>query len=317
MKTNSNAGESPDLSLHAVSAPAPVVPDGEGGATVRAVVIPAPGPDGVVPTRGGAVHRMADPAELAVRLNGQEVAVRLDFDHESEPSSKTFAGSTAARGWLDDFRAEPSGAISAALKLSAEAAQKLRAGLFRYLSPGVFLARGGAIVGMSSLALVNNPNMRLAAPSMHSAGDSDAEREAALREREAAIEKREAAAEQRALNAATAAVDTAVEQGRLMPAQRDFMLGAIRTHAGGIEGGIAAFESAHSQSAMGDLGKRTGPRGAPPSAGGARGAQFEAPAGFDVAADDVKLHARVAAHAQKRGISYRDAVVELGAMMGA
>lgn len=44
-----NAGESPDLSLHAVSAPAPVVPDGEGGVTVRAVVIPAPGADGVVP----------------------------------------------------------------------------------------------------------------------------------------------------------------------------------------------------------------------------------------------------------------------------
>ena len=311
-----NAGESPDLSLHAVCAEAPVVPDGEGGATVRAVVIPAPGAGGVVPTRGGAVHRLPRPAQLAAALNAQEVDARIDFDHESEPASKTFSGSTAARGgWLSDFRAEADGAISAALALSAEAAEKLRRKLYRYLSPGLYLKRGGEIVAISSLALVNNPNMRLDAPTLSADGEGDADaRDAALREREAAIEQREAAAEQRALNAATAAVDTAVEQGRLAPAQKGFALGAIKTHADGIEGGIAAFEAAYAAPAMGGLDKRTGPRGAPPSDGAGRGARFEAPPGFDVAEEDVKLHAQVSAHARKRGISYRDAVVELGAL---
>lgn len=307
---NAAAADPRELILHAVCAEAPVVPDGEGGVKVRAVVIPAP-VDGVVPTRGGTAHRLSNPAQLAAALDAQEVDVRIDFDHASEPSAKTFAGSTAAVGWVSEFRAEANGAISALLALSAEAAEKLRRRAYRYLSPGLYLAkRGSEIVAMSSIALVNNPNMQLTAPEMHAADDGDDDRDAALQAREAAVEKREKEAEERALHAATAAVDRAIDGGRLLPAQKTFVLNAIQAHADGIEAGAAAFEAAHAAPVPGldALGKRTAPRGAPP--GGAEvKANWKPPAGYDVRDEDLALHAEVADLALKRNISYRDAVV--------
>ena len=309
-KKTLNAADPRELILHAVCAEAPVVPDSEGGAKVRAVVIPAP-VDGVVPTRGGSAHRLSNPAQLAAALNAQEIDVRIDFDHASEPSAKTFTGSTAAAGWVSEFRAEANGAISALLALSAEAAEKLRRRAYRYLSPGLYLAkRGSEIVAMSSLALVNNPNMPLDAPAMHAA-DGDDDRDAALQAREAAVEKREKEAEERALHAATAAVDRAVEEGRLLPAQKTFVLNAIQAHADGIEAGAAAFEAAHAAPVPGlaALGKRTAPRGAPPGGGAKAKANWEPPAGFTVRDEDLQLHAEIADLARKRGIDFRAAVV--------
>ena len=311
------------VSLHAVCAEAPAVPDGDGGAKVRSVVVPAAGADGVVPTRGGRTHRMSDPRRLAQQLNGQEVAARIDFDHQTEEVSKTFNGSTASAGWLSDFRAEASGAISAVLDLSSDAAGKLRRKAYRYLSPALLLApRTGEIVAMSSLALVNNPNMPLDAPAVNS-GDSSMDPEntdETLQQRADALKKREDALEARALNAATTAVDRAVEEDRLLPAQKEFALNAIKLHAAGVEAGIEAFEKAYpAETAEVDLStmqRRTAPAGAPK--GAAKPAAFTMPAdsggGYQVADESVQLHARVAEHAQKRGISYRDAVLELGAL---
>ena len=312
------------VSLHAVCAEAPAVPDGDGGAKVRSVVVPAAGADDVVPTRGGRTHRMSDPRRLAQQLNAQEVAARIDFDHQTEEVSKTFNGSTeASAGWLSDFRAEASGAISAVLDLSSDAAGKLRRKAYRYLSPALLLApRTGEIVAMSSLALVNNPNMPLDAPAVNS-GDSSMDPEntdETLQQRADALKKREDALEARALNAATTAVDRAVEEDRLLPAQKEFALNAIQTHAAGVEAGVEAFEKAYpAETAEVDLSamqRRTAPAGAPKK--GAAKPAFTMPAdsggGYQVADESVQLHARVAEHAQKRGISYRDAVLELGAL---
>ena len=313
-----NAGDSQSLSLHAVC-PAPAVPDGDGVATVRAVIIPAPGADGVVPTRGGRTHRMSSPARLAAALNAQEVDVRIDFDHGTEDVAKTFAGTTEAKGgWLSDFRAEVNGAISAALALSADGADKLRRKLYKYMSPGLYLGRRGEIVAMSSLALLNNPNMDLPAPALNADGDADDE-EAALKKREDALKKREEAANERDLNAATAAVDRAVEDERLLPAQREFMLNAIQAHADGIVAGIAAFEAAHpAETAEVDtnaLQQRIAPAGAPKKKAGAAPA-FRMPAGSQAQQptdESLQLHARVLEHAQAGGKAYRDSVVELAA----
>jgi len=72
------------VSFNAVATEAPAVP---GGARVRAIVIPAPGPNGALPSRDGRTHRVPDPARLAGMLNAQEIDVRIDYDHRSEPES--------------------------------------------------------------------------------------------------------------------------------------------------------------------------------------------------------------------------------------
>ena len=175
---------------------------------------------------------------------------------------------------------------------------------------------------MSSLALVNNPNMPLDAPAVNSNGDGmDPEKDTdeTLEQRAAALKKREDALETRALNAATTAVDRAVEEDRLLPAQKEFALNAIKTHADGVEAGIEAFEKAYPAEAaevdLSALQRRTAPAGVPKKAPAKP--TFAMPAdsgGYEVADESVQLHAHVAEHAQKRGISYRDAVLELGAL---
>ena len=312
------AADSGTLSLHAVC-PAPSVPDGEGSATVRAAIIPAPGPDGVVPTRGGRTHRVSDPHRLASALNAQDVDVRIDFDHETEEIAKTFSGSTEAKGgWLSDFRAEANGAISAALTLSAEAADKLRRRAYKYLSPALYLGRRGEILAMSSLALLNNPNMALSAPALNSGG-GDGDKEADLKAREDKVKAREDAAEERALNAATAAVDRAVEEERILPAQKEWVLNSIQAHADGIEAGVAAFEAAYPKETAGvdlnGLGKRTAPTGAPKKESDEKPA-FRMPAesqGFELPDESLELHGRVLEHAQNGGHDYRKSVLILGA----
>ena len=132
----------------------------DGAADIVRVVIPAPGMGGELPTADGRVQRVPDPAVLAASINAQRTGVRVDFDHQSEPLSKTFRGSTAAEGWARDFRATATGAIEAVLDLSRSAREALRAGRYRYLSPAV-LQVDGEVTRMSSLALVNNPNMDL------------------------------------------------------------------------------------------------------------------------------------------------------------
>ena len=314
----------PDLSLHAVHAELPGIPDGD-DARIRVVVIPAPDEDGIVPTRDGRVHRVTDPRLLAASLNAQEVDARIDFDHQSEPTSPTFNGSTAAEGgWVRDYKATAAGAIEAELALSAEAATKLRARKYRYLSPGLRLEPGtGEVLAVSSVALVNNPNMPLEAPAVNSnagtmktttTGTQTAED---LQAREDAVKAREEAVRKQELSAAEAAVDRAVEDKRLLPAQKDFALAAIKSHADGITAGVEAFEKAYSAEAadvdLDALERRTAPRGAPRK-GAAAATAFEAPKGYAVTDDSVQLHGQVAEHARKRGISYRDAVLELGAL---
>ena len=119
-------------------------------------------------TFDGRKHRVADAAALAAAIGAQPVQVRVDTDHQSEPVSPTWRGSTHACGWLRDFRAEPNGAITAAFDLDFVGQSLLRSGTYRYLSPALTVRKSDeTVVGMSSLALLNNPNMQLEAPEVH------------------------------------------------------------------------------------------------------------------------------------------------------
>lgn len=294
----------PALSLQALS-------EAEVGGTAEIVrtVIPAPGQGGRLKAGGGLVQRMSNPRAVAAALNAQETGVRIDFDHQSEPSSKTFRGSTAAEGWVKDFRATAEGAVEAVLELSSRAREAVQQGRYKYLSPALwFNKRTREVVGMNSLALVNNPNM--ASLTLNNADDD-------LAERERRVADQEKAAERLMMNAAERSVDAAIEGKRLAPAQKDFLLNSIRSHPDGIEKGIEAFEKAFpagaAAPALNNLDRRVGPTGQP-TAGATPAAKFRGPLGVDVSEEGLTLHSQVAAHARERGISYRQSVLELGAL---
>ena len=301
---------------------------GETNEPLSAEVIPPPGPHGLLPARNGRRQYVADTAALVARLNGQAVAARVDFDHRSEPVSPTFAGSTEAEGWLSSFRLNARGGIDADMALSDWAHQGLRARRYRYLSPALLLDDDD-VVGMSSLALVNNPNLPLSAPTLHSEAPMDKDekaRKAELDERERKLEAREAEAQTAALNAATQAVDAAVASGRVLPAHKDYHLGAIKAHPDGVWKGIESF-NAFAAGEAGDatrgqtaaLATRTGPSGAPPSADDrGRDPAFNGAPGWQPPSEGrLALHARIADYAAQRGIPYRQALTEFGALHGA
>ena len=296
------------LSLQAMSA------DELGGSTeIVRTVIPPPGENGELPARDGRVMRVLDPAALAAAINAQEPGVRIDFDHQSERVSPTFRGTTAAEGWVKDFRARADGAIEAVLELSSWARRSIEQGRYKYLSPALLMhAKTREVEAMSSLALVNDPNMLLQANNAETGAAAPS-----VDEREQKVAAREAAAEKLMMNAAERAVDSAISGKRLAPAQKEFVLNSIRTHGDGIEKGIEAFEKAfpagESAPALNHLDRRVGPIGAP-DGGAAPAARFRGPLGVDVSDEGLTLHAQVAAHARERGISYRQSVMELGAL---
>ena len=202
-----NRAAGPALALQALSPP-----EREGSAEVVRTVVPAPGADSRLETQDGRTHRVSDPAALAAAIDAQDVGVRIDFDHQSEPMSPTFQGSTAAVGWARRFRAAADGSIEAVLDLSAGARRAIEAGQYRYLSPALWVDdETGEVISMSSIAILNNPNMQLA---FHAAdgggggGDPDpAARERRLAERERLLAEREAAAERQMTAAAQRSVD--------------------------------------------------------------------------------------------------------------
>ena len=115
------------------------------------------------------------------------------------------------------------------------------------------------------------------------------------------------------LNAAERAVDAAVEAGKILPAQKDYHLASIKSHADGIEKGVDAFNS-FVETARGAantntdvLIQRVGPTGTPPSGAGQRDAPaYLAPNGWQPPSEErLELQTQIAEYAQKRGIPYR------------
>jgi len=308
---------------------------GENAAPPTAEVIPPPDADGIIKGRDGRRFRMADPVALAARINGQQVAARVDFDHRSERKSPTFSGSTAAEGWVKNARVNARGGIDADLDLSSWAAMSLRSGSYRYLSPALFLTTDMEITGLSSVGLVNDPNFSLPAPAVHNRepnmSDTPANPEGDEAKRLEALAAREKAADERALNAATRAVDQAVSDGKIPAAAKDAHLETIKSHKDGIDAGLNAFEklmAASAEAAPGGgapagvdadglkvLTTRVGPSGAPNADAKGASPAFPTPAGvLPPDAERLSLHQKIAAYAAQNGVSYRDAVQHFGAM---
>ena len=298
----------------------PLVYPGGDDSELRSEVLPAPGADGLLATLDGREQRITDPAALVDALNQQTPQARIDFDHQTEPTSHTYRGSSAAEGWASEYQLEPNGAISALLKLREWAMHRVRSREYRYLSAAVMMMRDTKeIVGMSSVSLLNNPNLMVPALNAQAAATPPTAATPPASEdlvaRETKVAAREQAAQTLLTNAATRAVDAAVAAKRLLPAQKDFALAAVLNHADGVEKGLDAFEAAYpgEVAALQTLDTRIGPQGQP--AGAAEAPRFHATAGRPVDQDQLQRHAQVAQHACDRKISYRDAVLELGAMM--
>lgn len=302
---------------------------GENASPPTAEVVPPPNADGVIEGRDGRRYRMNDAAALAARINGQQVAARIDFDHRSERTSRTFAGSTAAEGWLKNARPNARGGIDADLELSIWAATSLRGGSYRYLSPALFHTSDMEITGLSSVGLVNDPNFNLPAPTIHST-ETIVDDDKNADEREKALEAREKAADERALNAATRTVDQAVADGKIPAAAKDAHLETIKAHKDGIDAGLNAFEkllAASAEAAPGGgagglssdalqtLQTRVGPSGTPNAEAKGASPAFPAPTGvLPPDAERLSLHQKIADYARQNGVSYRDAVQHFGAM---
>ena len=326
-----NAGDGPGsvvinalvqpIALHALGAAG----NAPGPLTIE--VMPAPGAGGLLPSRCARRQRVADGPRLVEALNAQALRARVDFDHKSEPTSPTFAGDTSAEGWLSDYRLNSRGGIDADAELGTAALQSLRDKKYRYVSPALMLNHAGDVVGLSSIALVNNPNLPLEAPALNTETDDVKTKEqlaaeAALAERMQKLAERESAFEKRALNAAESNVDAAIEAGRILPAQRDFYLGAIKTHADGIEAGTAAFNAVlatpeDKKTPTSVLAQRIGPTGQPPADATRMNAAYQTPAGWSPPGEErLDLHAKIADYATKRGIPYRQAALEFGVING-
>lgn len=318
--------ESGSVVINALSLPIAAHNLPEANEVLGLEVIPPPGPEGILPSRNGRPQRIADPAALVARLNAQEVAARVDFDHRSEPRSPTFSGSTEAEGWASAYRLNARGAIVADVELADAAYARVRERKYRYLSPALLLD-GDDVVGLSSVALVNNPNLPLGLPAVNSevaVDDKQKQKQAELDKRESELKAREDEAAKAALNAAEQAVDAAIRSERILPAQKDYHLNAIRAHPGGVWKGIESF-NAFVGGAAGDatqglaqtLTARTGPAGKPPETLGGEAPQFPALNGVQGPSDErLALHGKIAEYATKRGIPYRQAVIEFGAIHG-
>ena len=301
--------------------------DGDAPRSIRLEVIPPPDANGYLPSRDGRPQRVRDAAKLVATLNGQTIGARVDRDHRSEPRSKTFAGTTEAEGWVSNYRLNARGGVDADAELDPELITRLRMKKYRYVSPALLLNAANDVVGLSSVAVVNNPNLPLPAPAVNSTGspmdkDELKAKQSELDERESKIQAREAAAKTLLENAAEQAVDQAIVAGTILPAQKDYHLSAIKAHGAGIEKGIEAF-NAFTGTGAGNTGvattvltRRVGPTGKPPS-GRDQAPAFPVPNGWQPPGDErIELHSQIAAYAQKRGIPYVQAVTEFGANNG-
>ena len=136
-----NSGAAGEVVTHAYALPVTFnAADAE--ETIAAEVIPPPGPDGLLPASDGRRQRVRDASALARILNAQPLGVRIDTDHQSEPASKTFKGSTAAEGWLERFRVNARGGIEADVQPGTKAVERIRAREYRYFSPAFHLDEG-------------------------------------------------------------------------------------------------------------------------------------------------------------------------------
>ena len=120
--------------------------------------LPPPDRNGLLPASDGRTQIVRDPKALAQTINRQPLPIRIDTDHQSEPTSPTYNKTSAAVGWLKDFFVNSRGGVSAVVEEGGRVRELLREKVYRFVSPAVYLDVRGNIKRLSSVALTNNPN---------------------------------------------------------------------------------------------------------------------------------------------------------------
>ena len=96
--------------------------------------------------------------------------VQVDYDHASEDPALKGAGNAPASGWIKSLRYQAGKGVLAAIDWTADAAKKIAAHEYRFLSPIFYFdKKTGDVLALKSVALTNDPAMNLPAMAQLSA----------------------------------------------------------------------------------------------------------------------------------------------------
>jgi len=109
---------------------------------------------------GRGPYTVPDPAKVIAATQAHQRGAKLpvDFDHQLEYWTK--GDTVRAAGWIDGLRADDDG-IHGRVEWTPKAAQMIADHEYRYVSPVFHHTRSGDVVRLSSVSLVNQPNLDL------------------------------------------------------------------------------------------------------------------------------------------------------------
>ena len=121
---------------------------------IRFMAIPA----GTVSGRDGRWWKNDNPQAIVDAFNGEGVDLPIDYEHGSEFSSYD-GQSVPAAGWIKDVYSDVNGAIWVDVEWTAKAAEMIGAKEYRYISPAFATNDKNSIIALSSIGLVQHPNL--------------------------------------------------------------------------------------------------------------------------------------------------------------
>jgi phage I-like protein len=109
---------------------------------------------------GRGPYKVPDPAKVIAATQAHQKGAKLpvDFDHQLEYYTK--GDTVRAAGWIDGLRADDDG-LHGRVEWSPKAAQMIADREYRYVSPVFHHTQSGDVVRLSSVSLVNQPNLDL------------------------------------------------------------------------------------------------------------------------------------------------------------
>lgn len=174
---------------------------------------------------------MKDPAKLIDMFKNMGLPLVIDYEHGQELKAPEGEEAPAA-GWIEDLELRD-GELWAKVSWTERAAKAINSREYRFLSPAFAYDASMQILGLSSVALTNKPNLVMTAlNSREQGGKGWDEVSVALGVQVktpgdvmAALNRREDVALNRQVEAV---VDQAIADARFCPAQRDFLIATCR-----------------------------------------------------------------------------------------
>jgi phage I-like protein len=163
VNTSAFAATGTDTSAFAAVQVAALPAGQETGVWIR--ILPAgqfTGRDGRGPFEVGDKTAMQAIIDRSLRFAGG-TELMLDYDHQSYFAAIPGVGGTAkAAGWFKELQARDDG-IYGRVEWTAAAAEAIKAGEYRYISPLFSSDKAGKVIRIQNAALVNQPNLDLVA----------------------------------------------------------------------------------------------------------------------------------------------------------